>query len=147
MKESDADMTEILKVIIYFISGTVCYIFVAHTAHIEMKKMLRFVMVLALFMSVLLMSPVYRSLWTPYILIFWPYEFGVMLYMCDSVDKETLSLKRIAVCVVLVCVAIGVGAFMQTEPVSVKSAILHVMPACMGVVTGIARRIVNACFA
>lgn len=140
-------MPEFLKLVLYYILAIGCYVFVAYTMHIEKKKLLKFMAVLALFMSVLLMSPVYRTLWTPYILIFWPYEFGVMLYVCDSMDKVNLSVKRLALCALLVAIAVGVGAYMQTEPVSVKSAVLHIMPACMGVVTGIARRIVNARFA
>ena len=140
-------MPEFLKLVLYYILAIGCYVFVAYAMHIEKEKLLRFMAVLALFMSVLLMSPVYKALWTPYILIFWPYEFGVMLSVCDSMDKDNLSIKRLAFCALLVAIAVGMGAYMQTEPVSVKSAVLHVMPACMGVVTGIARRIVNARFA
>ena len=59
-------MPEFLKLVLYYILAIGCYVFVACVMHIEKKKLLKFMAVLALFMSVLLMSPVYSALDTVY---------------------------------------------------------------------------------
>jgi hypothetical protein len=97
-----------MMMLLYIPLAILCYIFVAWTMHVDRARMVRFMATLALFMSVLLMSRVYRELWTPYILIFWPYEFGVMLYVCDSVTWP-ISIKRIGICLLLAAIGLGAG--------------------------------------
>ena len=134
-----------VMLLLYIPLAVICYIFVAWTMHVEKEKMIRFMVTLALFMSVLLMSRVYRELWTPYILIFWPYEFGVMLYVCDSVTWP-ISIKRIGICLLLAAIAVGAGGLMQPDGYAIKPMVLHLMPVMMGVPLGLARNIVNRLF-
>lgn len=134
-----------MMMLLYIPLAILCYIFVAWTMHVDRARMVRFMATLALFMSVLLMSRVYRELWTPYILIFWPYEFGVMLYVCDSVTWP-ISIKRIGICLLLAAIAVGAGGLMQPDGYAIKPMVLHLMPVMMGVPLGLARNIVNKLF-
>ncbi len=135
---------KILMFILYFILAVICYIFVAWTMHIKKEQLLRFLLILALFMSVLLMSTVYEPLRTPYLLIFWPYEFGLMLYICDTMDKDNLRVKRIGLCILLTAAGVGLGIWLQEEPVTAKTLLLSIAPAFMGVFLGTVRRIMYA---
>ncbi len=129
---------------VYILLAIICYIFVAFAMHIKKEQLLRFLLLLALFMSVLLMSKVYEPLRTPYLLIFWPYEFGLMVFICDTVDKDNLGLKRIGICALLVLIGGALGAFLQEEPVSMKSIALSLAPAFAGLFLGLIRRILYA---
>ena len=95
-------------------------------------------------MSVLMMSTVYEPLRTPYLLIFWPYEFALMLFICDTLDKDNLGLKRTGICLLLILAGAALGAFFQEEPVSIKTIALSLAPSCAGLFMGLVRRIVYA---
>ena len=131
-------------IIIYIILAAICYLFVACAMHIRKDQLHRFFLILALFMSVLLMSTLYEPLRTPYLLIFWPYEFGLMLFICDTLDKDNLGIKRAGVCVLLILAGAALGAFLQEEPVSIKTIVLSLAPACAGLLLGLVRRILYA---
>ncbi len=131
-------------IVVYIILAVICYTFVAYTMHIRKDRLLRFLLILALFMSVLLMSTVYEPLRDPVTLIFWPYEFGLMLYVCESVDRDNLGIKRAGICILLTAAGAALGFFLQKEPLSLKGAVLILAPAFTGLFLGIVRRILYA---
>ena len=61
-------MAEAFNFVIYFFLGISCYVFVAYSMHIDRGRLVKFLLVLALFMSMLFLSPVYKDLMTPYVL-------------------------------------------------------------------------------
>ena len=131
-------------IVIYILLAVISYAFAAFAMHIRKEQLLRFFLILVLFMSVLLMSKTYEPLRTPYHLIYWPYEFALMVFVCDSIDKDNLSIKRTGLCALLTIAGATLGCFLQEEPAGIKTVVLSLAPACVGLLLGILRRLLYA---